>query len=67
MIKYLIATAYYKYSFNQIYLFPDLSCDERRVYNDHVKVCMVFWGNILGLVEVVEYEARVFVELLIIL
>jgi hypothetical protein len=49
----------------EIYLFPDLSRDERRVDDNHVKGAMQLGRQVLGLVEIVEDEAGVLVELLI--
>ena len=47
------------------YLFPDLSSDEGRVDDNHVKGAMKVGRQILGLVEIVEDKAWVLIELLI--
>jgi len=47
------------------YLLPDLSGYKRWVNNYHIKCLMQFFRNLLWLIEVIEYIARVLIELLI--
>jgi hypothetical protein len=49
----------------KFYLFPDFSCDERRVDDDHVEVPLQGAVYVFWLVEIIEDKARVFVELLV--
>ena len=47
------------------YLFPDLSGDKGWVDYHHIKGAMQICWDVLGLVEIVEYESWVLVELLV--
>jgi hypothetical protein len=50
---------------NEIYLFPDLSCNEGRIDHYHIECLMQVCWDIFGLIEIIEYIARVLIELLI--
>jgi hypothetical protein len=63
----LDASAYYIKFRNaiEIYLFPDLPCDEGRIYHYHIECLMQVCWDIFGLIEIIEHIARVLIELLI--
>lgn len=47
------------------YFFPNLASDKGWVNYEHIESLMQFHWDFLGLIEVIEYVTRVFVELLI--
>ena len=48
---------------NKTYFFPNFSCDEGRIDDDHIKGSMELGGDILWLIEIIEYKTWIFVEL----